>query len=148
MRYSKLAAILLAACAFAASPMASATAYFQHGYSCRLVNMSSPYNEIPGSFYGTDFTNKSGSTAYVMCPVLCDVYDSTYTLFTSSNITSCTMYATNSNGGYTSLGGGTRSSGVTTSFQWTTSSCSKGGNGLEIQCVIPNNGAVNYYISQ
>lgn len=148
MRYSILSAVLLAVCVVAASPVASA-AYLHHGYGCSLVSASNPYNGIPGSHYATQFTNKSGSSAYVMCPVICDsTMGGSFTLYTSSSITSCTLYGTSQNGGYQSFGSGTRTeSGTSAQFDWATTACQQVGWALEIQCAIPNDGAVYFYVS-
>jgi hypothetical protein len=147
MRYSKLAAMLVAACTLATSPMVFATAYFQHGYACKLVS-SGTLKEIPATYSNGVFENTSGVSALAMCPMTCDVSDSLYTIYVGTNVTSCTMFATGS-GGSTNLGAGTRTQGVgLNSFAWSTAACSEGGNALEIQCTIPNNQSVFFYISQ
>lgn len=148
MRYSKLAAMLVAAFTLAASPMVFATAYFQSGYHCKLVS-SSTLKDIPATYSSGQFKNTSGVSALAMCPVTCDVSDSLYTIYVSSNVTSCSMFATSTGGGVINLGVGTRTTGVgLNQFQWTTADCSEGGNALEIQCTLPNNQATFFYISQ
>lgn len=146
MRYSKPAAILLATFVLAASPIASATAYFQHGYTCSLAGTAAPYQEKLGYFNQGRFTNSSGASAYVHCPVLCDVGNTYYNIYTSASVMSCTMYTVATNGSYGNWGAGTRSSvnGITT-FTWSNNACSRGSNAVEIQCTVPNGGSVFYY---
>jgi hypothetical protein len=137
MRHSVLAGILVGACAFAMSQFASAqTLSSEHPYDCKLLNGNGA--EIPGMYLNGQFVNQSGSSTWVVCPVPYLNGNSNFYIYASTNISTCYLGATSNYGSQSLYSPTDQSSG----YRHWNRQLTPGSYSLQIQCYVPNGGAI------
>jgi hypothetical protein len=146
MRHSKLAGMVLIACAvlgFSATRDASADPFSLHPSACVLARNTTPFAAISGATYaGALFTNSSGATANAYCPMPFQSGFESFQITTTSSATSCTLQQMATGGGTTVF------FGTHTGNAWDfTTTLNPGTYVLQAVCVLANGAGIRHMMN-